>query len=224
YHPELSPSLAWKRVFILGLFDGLGITHNRDPMIELGQDLFERRASVNSPEELIELARQRSGFAGSRHGERPLLLRWNRKGCRPPNRPEVRIEQAAELMWRVLATPLDTWFVRAPETLWADLTGRLVVAPGIGEGRSGILYGVVFLPALYLLGSLFRSDRLRHRAFEIWKNYRTGIPPSLFTLYRNSEIPARLYRRKLGAVYQLRHYCRPRRCQDCEVLQQAISS
>jgi len=224
YCPDLSPSLAWKRMFILGLFDGLGISHNREPMKALGRELFARREAVSRSADLGRLAARLAGFSGRTASGQSLNLRWNRKGCRPANRPEVRIRQAADLMGRVLEIPLDQWLTRHPDLLWNGLLRTDKRIPAIGSGRSGILYGVVYLPSLYLLGVLFHSEPLKRRTFDTWENYKTAIPSSLFKVYRNSGIPAKLYSQKLGAVYQLKHYCEARRCQDCSVLQRAISS
>lgn len=226
YAPELSPSLAWKRMLILGLFDGLGISHNREPMQALGRELFDRQPLLSTRDDLEMLAVQLAGFteypdSGS-DSETALSLRWNRKACRPGNRPEVRIRQAVGLMWHIHSTPLERWFGNSPEILWKELLRQVRTTPSIGKERGGILYGVVFLPAVYLLGHLFDSEPLRQQTFQLWQDYKTGIPRSLFQLYKNSGIPSEIYKDKLGAVYQLKHYCRCRRCQDCRVLKHAI--
>lgn len=221
YDPDLPPSLAWKRILVLGLFDGLGISLNREPMLGLGRALFKKWETVSSREQLVALAERSAGFENhSQH----TGLHWNVKSCRPNNHPGLRVRQASELMWQILHNPFEEWLTKNPADLWSGLIKNIRTRPGIGTERSQILYGVVFLPSLYLLGNLLHSEGLKQQAFGHWISHKADIPQSLFRLYEKSGIPPDLYQKKLGAVFQLKHYCKPRRCQHCEVLKQVISS
>lgn len=218
FDPALPPATAWKRVLTVGLFDGLGIALNREPMRTVGRHLFQVRHQCSSRDELVRRAETLAGFET---GSGPS---WNLKSCRPNNRPELRVRQGAELMWQILPTGSRFWNNGEPLQLWNRLVETVRTQPGIGAGRSGILYGTVFLPGLYLLGNLLHSEPLKQRAVSCWLAHKPPIPDALFDLYKETCLPPRVYKRRLGAVYQLKRYCRPRRCHDCEVLKQVISS
>lgn len=222
YNPDLPPATAWKRVLILGLFDGLGISLNREPMVKLGQQLFELRNEFRTSTELLKRALQLGGFDPDKN--KMASPGWNLKACRPNNRPELRIKQAAEVMWRILPTSFSYWNDNEPRGIWSQLINSVRTIPGIGKSRSQILFGIVFLPALYLLGNLLHSKKLKQEAFSHWMMHTSDIPDSLSKLYKNSGFPPELYKRRLGAVHQLNHYCKRRRCQDCLVLKEVISS
>ncbi|MFH5883129.1 DUF2851 family protein [Halalkalibaculum sp. DA3122] len=222
YDPDLAPATAWKKVFSLGLFDGLGISLNREPMLRVGRRLYNhvlQEETFPAVEELQFLALQFGGFGSARSA-----ARWSYKGVRPANRPKIRLQQAATLMGTIHHEPLDAWFKGTPSDRWERLLNTVDTETGIGRQRSDILYGIVYLPALWLLGTLFHIDRLKQRAFELWMNHRAQVPSTLFKLFAQSDFPPDLYKQRLGAVFQLKQYCKPRRCSQCKVLKEIISS
>ncbi|MDR8393118.1 DUF2851 family protein [Aliifodinibius sp. S!AR15-10] len=224
YDPSLPTPAAWKRVFTLGLFDGLGISLNREPMLKMGKQLWSRihdqEKSPGSVQELQARALQLGGF----HEKSPAVVAWNHKGCRPTNHPELRLKQAVTLLWHVFHQPLNHWYSDDPKNLWSDLLKKNNTKTGIGRERNDILFGIVFLPALWLLGNLFHKKDLKQASFQHWMNHHAQLPSSLFKLFAHSDIPSELYEQRLGAVHQLKHYCRPRRCNQCKVLKEIISS
>jgi hypothetical protein len=111
-----------------------------------------------------------------------------------------------------------------PDELWQNLINSIQVTPSLGRERASILFGTIFLPALYSLGNLFFSKKLKSRSWALWRNHKAPIPSSLLKLFDNTELPSSSYEQKLGIIFQLRSYCRPRNCQDCEVFKSAISS
>lgn len=222
YDPALPPSQAWKKMFAIALFDGLGISHNREPMQKLAIKLIDKISDISSIEELREQAFFLSGF--NKRKPTTLNISWKRKGCRPGNRPRPRIEQGAELLWHIYSLPFEQWMNNKPDRLWKNLTSSIRVTPSLGRERSSILFGTVFLPALYSLGNLFFSKKLKSRSWTLWRNHQAQIPSSLIKLFDNTDIPESSYAQKLGAIYQLRSYCQPRNCQNCEVFKSAISS
>lgn len=222
YDPALPPSTAWKKMFIIALFDGLGITHNRKPMRKLAVELFKRLEEVSSATELREYALAVSGIKSN--GEASLTIAWKHKGCRPGNHPFLRIQQAADCLWYVHNLPFEQWLREDPKNLWKNLVNSVNISPALGRDRGAILFGTVLLPALYSLGNLFFSESLKSKSWSLWRAHRVSLPPSLIKLFANTNLPPSLYNSTLGTIFQLRKYCRPKQCQNCKVFKSAISS
>lgn len=218
---SLPPSKAWQKMLALGLFDGLGISHNRDPMRKLCRELYPLPADISSKPELISLALSKAGVHSDTGTDR---FGWNHKGSRPANHPRVRIQQAASCLWFIDQLPFKNWLRADFRALWEELNQQITVRPGIGKQRKDILFGTVWLPSLFILGSTFASNSIQARAFEVWETYRAEIPSSLLKPFRSLGLPASDYQQSLGAVYQLRTYCKPRHCERCKVFKSVISS
>lgn len=219
YDPDYKPSTAWLKALSISLFDGLGIAYNREPMQQLSHKLFPLLEKVESANTLRIRALKISGLKSDNSG-----AVWKHKGCRPGNHPHLRIQQAAEILWFIGSTPFERWFTCNPSTLWQEITDSVTTTPGLGAERSSILYGTVFLPALYALGNLFFAEKIKHIAFSEWEKHHARIPDSLLGQFKNTGVDPSLYKKKLGTVHQLRSYCNPRNCQQCKVFKSIISS
>lgn len=223
YDPNLIPSMAWEKMFTIALFDGLGISHNREPMQALAKEIFTLTERCSSKDALKEIAVARSGINqdDNSSNQRPS---WNHKGVRPGNHPEPRILQAAECLWYIRDLPLKSWMRDDPDKLWKTMKNQIMVSPSLGKERGSILYGTVFLPALYALGNLFFDEQLKTRSWRCWQKHQASLPKSLLKKFAQTSLPAGIYAHKLGAIHQLRKYCGPRNCQECKVFNSAISS
>lgn len=219
YNPELKPSEAWLKAFAISLFDGLGIAYNREPMQKLFHQLFPLLNKTKSANDLKIRALKIADV-----GNGSTDFGWKHKGCRPGNHPNLRIQQAAELLWFICSIPFERWFNCKPAGLWKQLTGSITTKPGLGRERASILYGTVFLPALYALGNLFFAEKNKTAALSEWENHHAHIPESLLQSFKNAGLPPSVYSKKLGAVHQLRAYCQPRHCQQCKVFKSIISA
>jgi hypothetical protein len=220
FYPSGTPlDEAWREMVLNGLFDGLGIAHNRDSMRRLLADMdldYTGHASYD-PEKLRKGLIHQSGLRSS---DRPYI--WKTKGCRPANQPLQRIQQGAWHIPYFLDTQLDHFLHAEPKQYWEQWLTHSPPSLRIGQQRKQILFGTVFLPSLYLLGALGASTFLKQRSFSSWQHLQAPIPASLLKPLQNSEIPSSIYRRRLGAVYQLRHYCRAQRCHDCKILKNSL--
>lgn len=214
YDTEVIPSRAWQTMTIIALFDGLGILHNREPMRKLGRILLHEYAKCSSLLELKRLAR-RQAFNSKTYN-------WKRKGSRPANRPEPRIAQACDLFWHIIQTPVKHWFDTSVSQSFEECIESVSSKPRLGKKRSGVLYGTVWLPTMYLLGDLFGSAKISSAARKAWMQHRTSLPASVRRPFREAGIPEFIYRKKLGTVHQLRSYCEARQCHKCEVFKSAI--
>ncbi len=221
YDPDLPPSQAWLKLLAIGLFDGLGISHNRPPMRKLAQLLLQEIPSINSRNQLRIKALKISEINEQNF---TANLQWRHKGCRPGNHPRLRIQQAAEILWHIYSLPFEQWMRHHPEDIWQEVLNSVDTKPGIGNERGSILFGTVLLPALYLLGNLFFNASVKNQSWTLWQQHQANIPSSLLRLFENTDISKSIYNKKLGTIYQLRSYCRPRNCQDCKVFKSAISS
>ncbi|TYP91692.1 Protein of unknown function (DUF2851) [Fodinibius salinus] len=222
YDPTLPPSKAWQKMFAIALFDGLGISHNREPMQKLATELFD----VAEPSTLKSTLKAKAIRLSEIENDatHPRKLNWNHKGVRPANHPRPRMMQGAECLCFILQLPFQHWMRKDPELLWEKMVHSISTTPSLGTERSDILFGTVFLPALYSLGNLFFCEQLKSQSWELWLQHRVSLPQSLLTLFSQSELPTGVYAQKLGTIRQLRNYCKPKNCQQCKVFKSVISS
>jgi hypothetical protein len=224
YEASLPPSKAWQKMLTIGLFDGLGISHNRAQMRKLANLLYKQNISTYSKNTFRLRALRLSGINATANDNPQEFINWNHKGCRPGNHPRLRIQQATELFWHIYQRPFEQWLQGNLDKLWEELLDEVQTKPGIGQERASILFGTVFLPSMYFLGNLFFKEGLKSRCWSLWQKHEAQIPSSLLKLFDNTDMPPSLYKNKLGSIYQLRSYCRPRNCQDCKVFKSVISS
>lgn len=221
YDSALPPSRAWVAMLSLALFDGLGIAYNREPMQKLCKQLLTCLSDNLSRSGLICLAEKASEINSPSPS---CTYSWKHKSCRPSNHPAVRIKQAAECLWFIHRLPFEHWLKQDSLQLWKQLLNQVHTQPGIGSERASILFGTVWLPAFFILGNLFGSTHISATAYDNWLNHRVKLPRSLLRAFQSLDIPADTYQNNLGAVYQLRSYCTPRKCEGCEVFKTIISS
>ncbi|WP_445666717.1 DUF2851 family protein [Fodinibius sp. AD559] len=224
YDASLPPSKAWTKMLTIGLFDGLGISHNRHQMRKLANLLYEESTDTFSKNAFRIRALKLSEINAESKDDTQKIINWNHKGCRPGNHPRLRIQQGAELFWHIYERPFEEWLQDNPRELWEKLLDNVQTKPGLGQERASILFGTVFLPSMYFLGNLLLKEGLKNRCWSLWQEHEAHIPSSLFKLFDNADISPSLYKKKLGSIYQLRSYCRPRNCQECKVFKSVISS
>ncbi len=217
YNPNLVPSRAWKEALILSIFDGFGITHNRTSMVEVGKWFLNQKISEQNDKVLVQGALHFAGF-----GTKKSNLHWNYKGIYPANHPKARIPQAVRLAAQIQQTPTEIFLEKPTFSIWKNWLNMMEFSEST---KLKIIYGIVFIPAMHTLGSLFAVSKIKQEALNEWKKIRTDIPSSVtkpFTAHQ--QIPPEIYSYKLGAVHQMRAYCKPRRCHACIVLKKVISS
>ncbi|HKL17968.1 MAG TPA: DUF2851 family protein, partial [Halalkalibaculum sp.] len=197
---SLPPSLAWKQMLAIGLFDALGISHNRRPLRELCRELYPRLKDTATKEEFISLALQKSGVDSDHSSEKN---KWNHKGSRPANQPRARIQQAAAYLWHIQQFAFKDFLVQKPMPLWRQLHKQLSGADLPGSQTRDIICAVVWLPSFFILGNIFGSGNLKSHSYALWKNRETVIPKSLLEPFRTTGLPAPVYRKSLGTIHQL---------------------
>lgn len=215
YNPGLIPSKAWKHALIISLWDGLGISHNREPMRKTAEKLLTCWDGKNV-EKGIENAFKAAGFRDA-----VSEANWNYKSVRPANHPRQRIPEAVRLTSQIMEQPFGELLTPRSVELWQNWLAESALK---NTSRFQILFGTVYLPSLYVLGNLFAATPLKRAALESWKNLKTPIPSSLLTKFRELGISDKSYRKKLGAIHQMKAYCKPGKCSKCFVLKKAIES
>lgn len=220
YDASLPLSIAWKKMLAVALFDGLGITHNRLAMQRLCNKLYPKLHAISTAGECIREAHRIADLQGNTDS----TFGWNHKGCRPANHPALRISQAAAALWVIHGLPLRDCLAGNNSCLWQRIISQAKLTRSIGRQRASILYGTVWLPALFILGNLLGSHKIQSSAYRGWLGHSAEIPASLLAPFSRLPLPPRLYRKKLGAIYQLRKGCSPRNCAGCEVFKSVISA
>jgi hypothetical protein len=221
YDSSLPPSEAWKRTLIIALFDGLGISHNREPMQKLAKKLLEEDLNDYSTNDLQKFALAAAGI----QPENPKSsFQWNYKGSRPANHPENRIRQGCYMVKFISNKPFKWWLQTAIKDSFSKMMNEIDTSPKIGKHQADVLLGAIWIPACYLLGELTGANRIMSAAANVWSSHRTKLPHSIVKYFIQSEMQPAAYQKKLGAVHQYRAYCKPRQCQQCRIFQHLISS
>ncbi|MGK7368755.1 MAG: DUF2851 family protein [Candidatus Halalkalibacterium sp. M3_1C_030] len=221
WDPSLPPSRAWQKMLATGLFDSLGISHNRRPLRKLCIDLYPLLENAASKNDLISLALFKSGIDSEIQAEQND---WNHKGSRPANHPKVRIKQAASYLWEINCIPFKKMLKGDPELLWEGFNLNKSDAGTPGKQTKKILFSTVWLPSFFILGNIFGSRFLKNRSYELWEKHESVIPKNLLEPFLSLDVPASVYEKTLGSVYQLSAYCKPRHCNKCKVFKSVISS
>lgn len=216
YDPEMLPSMAWKSALILSVWDGLGITHNRRAMILTAKRLL-RKWDGGDVDKGMELALKIGGFVECSDSD----INWNLKGVRPANYPLKRIQEAVKISSEILKTPFERFLKKENIDLWKQFCEHCKVN---SSSRHEIIFGTVYLPALYTLGMLYSYEGLKEQVRTAWTDLKTPIPQTLLKKFKALQLSKDEYRRKLGSIHQLKSYCRPRKCSECFVLKNAIQS
>lgn len=216
YDPELLPSKAWKKALIISLWDGLGITHNREAMLETARRFLQSRPGFSTVEDGINMALNIAGF-----GAKGSDIVWNLKSVRPASHPVNRIKEAVRLTALIENEPIGNVLSLKAIERWDEWVKKASLT---NSSRIKILFGTVFLPSLYVLGNLFAYQSLSQKVLSEWRVLKTPIPSSLLKRFSSLELNTTAYRKKLGAIHQLKSYCGPVRCSECFVLKNAIES
>ena len=221
YDPSLPVSSAWQNTTAIGLFDGLGISQNREPMQKLCKTLLKSFPESATLEEFIEEAVLLSGLEKNTPSKK---YTWKHKGSRPNNHPILRIKQGSALLWYLKKYSIKKFITSNIKEEWKKLNAQIPAQYRVGKERKSILFGTVWMPALFMLGNLLHAKKLKTSAWENWKEYRVNLPNSLLQPLKSLPVSSENYSNKLGSIHQLRCYCKPRKCEACKVFKSVISA
>lgn len=215
YQPESNPIRAWRKALILSLWDGFGISYNRQPMLECARRLF-KQWNGHSRNTGLEIAYGIAGFSDTSSD-----LKWNYRSVRPANHPKKRIREAVTLSHFILKEPLIHFQTDTVLELWDHW---LKMSNLRKTDRIQTLYGTVYLPGLYLMGKLFGKPSLSGTVLSIWNDLKSPVPSSILKHFKDFPKANKDYRHQLGLIHQYQSYCSPRRCSECFILKKAIQS
>lgn len=218
YDPSLPPSEAWKLALINNLFIGLGISQNR---ISMGRLFNAVHGSNVQSDSLPEFSRDllQMAFAPSELHH----FNWIESGMRPASQPSVRIEQAAALYVHLHKAPFRT-ILKQGVDFWNTLYSQIPPNYHSGKQMKSLLFYTVFLPAIYLIGDLFQSEKHRRSALNRWAEDTQQVPAVIQKPFTKSGFSVSSQNRKLGMAHQLKRYCHKLQCYRCEIFKNAISS
>lgn len=211
YTSDVSQSTAWKNALTISVFDGFGISQNREQMRTLAYAL------LNSEYDTLPRIQSKADYIAFTSSQ----INWNFKGTRPHSHPASRIKTAVHFLHLIKSTPFEDFLNARSYKLWNVWCSETGIQKA---GHPKILYATVFLPALYFLGKLYHSKKITAAVNEEWNLFKTPIPKILLSEFAQLEIPPSLYQKKLGSIHQLREYCKPKNCSECLVLKKAFSS
>ncbi len=224
YKPSASPFRAWQDLLTASLFDGLGISGNRRPMQRLF-DLLSGDIPDPSSHSLDDLLTTAFGYAGLEADENPGKLArrdWSFSNMRPHNQPGKRIPQAVSIWHALRKMSADSLFNDPLAVSWQCLIAPHGLSAPLGEERSGILRTTVYLPAMYILGSLFQKPGLKQQALKAWNEAAIQVPRSIRSVFHRAGLEDDRLLSKPAAVYQYKHLCRENRCEECAVMKMIL--
>lgn len=202
YDIERTPSEAWLRMVFLGWGRGLGIPANDSQLHEMADYMWENR---NNGSDLI-------------HQQKINSIPWDYSGSRPGNRPEVRIRQLESLLriWN-----LETF--RRIVTSSPDYVLNLFDDPNYGGiERRSLLLSIVISPALSVLSDITGRNDLELTAQHHWKNIGFNAPYSIKLPFQKSGVKHLNAHHGPGLVYQYKHFCKKKACDDCLIFKNAV--
>lgn len=214
YESRLSVPNAWARMFTAGLFYTLGIPRNRQPMMQLHEEISSIDTEISSGK-FIQTVTD-TAFSGSMRQD------WVHSGMRPASLPEKRIPQAASLYHAIHTASLSRFL---DDTLsgWDHLMQNINEQYRPGVQMRTILRQTIYYPASYLLGEFLFSYSLRQNAYNAWLQSRGIVPDEVIKPFKSCGYSINGTVRKAGLAHQLKRFCRERNCHRCEVFKKAIN-
>ena len=217
YDPSLPLSKAWKQCLITGIYQTLGVPANKTQMKRLAQCVFEESLL---PQDFYEFSEKINQIAF--HSEKNIS--WNHSGMRPASRPKPRVKQAAALHCAVRRVRFRSFFKNGMEESWIELLEQVDPAARPGKSRLSLIKQIVYLPALYLLGDLLQSAKLKQSALEVWSSSVQHVPAEMKKPFKKAGFNINSKIKKIGLAHQYKRYCREKNCHRCEVFKKAIRS
>lgn len=217
WDPDLTITKAWQQMLLLNLADGLGISQNRQAMRRLAQLYMQQQGGVISAGETEAGLRNISGlFACDAAGNSPesqmKRSEWDLSASRPGNKPQERIRQLS-IIWLCVKGVDRRDLLKRPEEVWEKISGH----SGVRVARRKLLYLTVWLPSVYIIGSVMCHSKSQAYAYSQWQSHHFAAPELYQKPFLEAGFPSGLVKHHLGTVHQHRSYCRSGRCQHCDI-------
>ena len=219
YNRDLPPYQAWKQMTALALFEGMGYSNNREPMLQLGRKLFRLSPDHSYPDLSEQELYEHAGLTD----ETPDPdINWDYSSTRPANHPRQRIKQANALVKHFFDLPRSEYLNKSAQDLWNQLLQSCPQRPGKFRARQ--LQQVVWMPAVYLMGSLCGSSSLMEQSYHLWQQTNGGVPEPILATFTGCGLADKRQINHPGAIYQYKHYCRQHACTSCGIMKNIIGA
>ena len=212
YNANRTPSNAWKQALFITLCDALGVPFNRESMKESAHIIIEKwsQSYVGGDQKIRILVSQLE----AQHN-------WIRKGLRGVTQPSSRLHQAIKLYTFLYTKELDYFFTTNLMAIWENL---LTTCNLTFTQHNQRLFVSFFLPAMYALGVILESNKLKQEVMSFWEGCVVEIPNSILKKFGIfSSIMGLKALKRIGLIHQYNAYCKPLNCSKCKVLNKAIS-
>lgn len=217
YDPTLPLSKAWTKCLIIGSYHTLGIPSNKNQMVNLAQVVFDE-CEVNRDFSLFADTIQELAFKLEKN------FHWKFNGMRPASRPEQRVNQAASLHFAIHQIPFKKFFKNDLEDSWNQILQHIRPADLPGQSRLSLIKQLVYLPALYLLGDLLQSNKIKQSTLKAWSSSGQHVPDEMKQPFTKAGFAINSSTKKIGLAHQYKRYCQKKNCHRCEVFKKAIRS
>ncbi len=221
YDTSRNPFSAWKYMTATAIFEGFGFSNNREPMIKFGRDYLSLAEDDKLPPPDKDRIFKMAGISKDKKSEKSQY-NWDYSSARPANQPQNRLLEAVDFVtcfWELSQTDyLKTDIGEIWESILSDSAHRP------GKVRSKQLWQVVWLPAMYLMGSLCGSKRLMESGYDYWKKEKNGVPKSILDEFTKAGIEKRNGINHPGAIFQYKHFCTANRCTSCDVMKSILET
>ncbi len=220
YDRDLPPYQSWQKLMALALCDGLGYSQNRVPMVEFGRRLLQ--TTSENAEFRNNLSEAELNDLADLNTHSSDKIRWNFSSARPANHPQKRIQQAYQLIRNLFNLARNDFLNRSLTDIWTGIVHACPNPPG--QQREKQLFQSVWLPGIYLMGTLCASQKLKDASYQLWQHQKGGVPESILKTFTGcGTIPKKLINHP-GATYQFKYMCRSHKCSNCGIMKNLINS
>ncbi len=218
YDASQSASGAWLQCLINSSYRALGISQNTRSMNRLYKMINEQECKSRNIETFVSSVENIAFAPGNLQH-----LDWTHSGIRPSSYPENRVKEAAALHFALQQFPINE-ILKTGAPTWDGILNSIPDALQPGGQMKSLIYNTVFLPAIYLLGDLFFSKKLKQSALKQWKSSHQKVPQMIQKPFRESGFDLSRESKNLGLAHQLKRYCNKLECHRCEIFKNVISS
>lgn len=202
YDVSLPPSMAWMKMVFIGWARGLGIPANTHQLVELAEFMWENKDSENTPSLRDKIA----------------SIPWDHSGSRPGNRPQIRFRQLQHLIRELDNDTYRAFVLGNPESVFDFFD-----TPHFGgKGRRKLLQSIVIAPAMYILSDIIGKQAYKIAALKHWRNIGFSAPYSIKQPFKNAGIHYLVDHHSPGLVYQYKHFCKHRACDQCLIFKNVV--
>ena len=202
FDPGLPPSVAWLKMVFIGWARGLGIPANTHQLVEIAQFMWLHKEHVNPD----ELRRKISSIP------------WDHSGSRPGNRPQIRYRQLQHLLRELNTETFRSFVTGKPETIFKFFDASHFG----GKGRRALLLSIVIAPAMCILSEITGKQSLSTAGIDHWRNIGFSAPYSIKQPFKKAGIKCLKDHHSPGLVYQYKHFCKHKACEQCLIFKNAV--